>query len=168
MQKTKPPVDRQIAATGLLRSKILGTGGIWDWQNSWKCVYLHPAKFLEMSQFLSDSSDYNAERVADIDFASAVRLPQEGSASEVYKTRWHRRTVLVKRLKEEFRDSPLHLDALEKEYEIGVTLSHPSLPTYLAFDRDYIVMEYVDGDTLASMLKKDDPWLSGMWRQVLF
>lgn len=112
-----------------------------------------------MSQFLSDSSDYNVERGSDIDFSSAVRLPQQGSACEVYKTRWQRRTVLVKRLKEEFRDIPLNLDALEKEYEIGVNLNHPSLPTYLAFYRDYIVMEYIDGETLSSMLKEEDPWL---------
>lgn len=119
-----------------------------------------------MSRFLSDSSDYNGERLLEIDFASAVRLPQQGSACEVYKTRWQRRTVLVKRLKEEFRDSPLHLDALEKEYEIGVNLNHPSLPTYLAFHRDYIVMEYVDGDTLASMLKDRDPWLQNGKNQL--
>lgn len=112
-----------------------------------------------MSQFLSDSSDYRADGQSEIDFESAVRLPSEGSSCEVYKTRWQRRTVLVKRLKEEFRNSPLYLDALEKEYEIGVTLNHPSLPTYLAFDRDYIIMEYVDGETLASMLKEEVSWL---------
>ena len=119
-----------------------------------------------MSQFLSDGSEYNAERVSDIDFTSAVRLPQEGSVCEVYKTRWQRRTVFVKRLKEKYRNSPLHLDALEKEFEIGVTLNHPSLPSYLAFDRDYIVMEYVDGVTLASMLKEDDLWLGNGENQL--
>lgn len=112
-----------------------------------------------MSQFLPDSSDYRADGQSEIDFESAVRLPSEGSTCEVYKTRWQRRTVLVKRLKEEFRDSPLYLDALEKEYEIGVTLNYPSLPTYLAFDRDYIIMEYVDGETLDSMLKEEVSWL---------
>lgn len=118
-----------------------------------------------MSQFLSNSSDYNSNSISDIDFTSAIRLPQEGSVCEVYKTRWQRRTVLVKRLKEEFRDRPLHLDALEKEYEIGVTLNHPSLPTYLAFDKDFIIMEYVDGDTLASMLRDEDPWLQNKKNQ---
>lgn len=112
-----------------------------------------------MSQFLSNTSDYTSNRISDIDFSSAIRLPQQGSVCEVYKTRWQRRTVIVKRLKEEFRHSPLHIDALEKEYEIGVRLNHPSLPIYLAFDRDFIIMEYIDGDTLASMLREDDPWL---------
>lgn len=112
-----------------------------------------------MSQFLSDSKVYRSDDQSVIDFGSAVRLPSEGSTCEVYKTRWHRRTALVKRLKEEFRNSPLHLDALEKEFEIGVTLNHPYLPTYLAFERDYIIMEYVEGETLASMLKEDVSWL---------
>lgn len=120
-----------------------------------------------MSQFLSDSSDYRADGQSEIDFESAVRLPYEGSSCEVYKTRWQRRTVLVKRLKEEFRNSPLYLDALEKEYEIGVTLNHPSLPTYLAFDRDYIIMEYVDGETLASMLKEEVSWLRNGKNQLV-
>lgn len=109
-----------------------------------------------MSRFLSDSSDYNADGESEIDFESAVLLPCQGSACEVYKIRWQRRTVLVKRLKEEFRDSPLHLDALEKEYEIGVSLKYPGIPTYLAFGRNYIIMEYIDGQTLASMLESHD------------
>ena len=94
-----------------------------------------------MSQFLSDSSDYNIEPGSDIDFTSAVRLPQQGSASEVYKTRWQRRTVLVKRLKEEFRDSPLNRDALEKEYEIGVNLNHPSQPPLLSLGTNSMISQ---------------------------
>lgn len=121
-----------------------------------------------MSQFLPNSSDYHGEHLSEIDFSSAIKLPQQGSVCEVYKTRWQRRTVLVKRLKPEFRDSPLHLDALEKEYEIGVNLSHPYLPTYLAFCRDYIVMEYIDGNTLAELLSEDDPWLMNGKNQLSF
>lgn len=112
-----------------------------------------------MSRFISDVADYDNQSTSKIDFDKAIELKGSGSACDIYKTRWNRRTVFVKRLKKEYRDSPLYLDALEKEYEIGVGLNHPSLPTYLAFSRDFIVLDFIDGTTLADMIKSEDPWL---------
>lgn len=112
-----------------------------------------------MSQFLSSVSEYPTRNFSEIDFNDADKLEAEGSICDVYKTRWQRRTVFVKRLKEEYRDNPLYLDALEKEFDIGVSLNHPALPTYLAFGRDHIVMEFVDGITLKSLLESGNPWL---------
>lgn len=112
-----------------------------------------------MSQFITDAADYDAQSPVEIDFDKAVLLKGGGSICDIYKTRWHRRTVFIKRLKKEYRDSPLYLDALEKEFEVGVNLSYPSLPTYLAFSRDYIVMDFIDGLTLADMIGRGDPWL---------
>lgn len=112
-----------------------------------------------MSKFISDVADYDDQSSTRIDFEKATLLKGGGSTCDIYKTRWQRRTVFVKRLKKEYRNSPLYLDALEKEYEIGVGLNHPSLPTYLAFSRDFIVMDFIDGMTLADMIKAEDPWL---------
>lgn len=126
-----------------------------------------------MSQFLKHTDDYESDTAACIDFSEAVRLPGGGSTSDIYRTRWHRHEVFVKRLKEEYRDKPLYLDALDKEYEIGVRLRHPSLPTYREFHRDYIVMDYIDGCTLAELIRRGDPWLSseknvlGMLRELI-
>lgn len=113
-----------------------------------------------MSQFLKNTDEYIQGNVPEINFDDAVRLPGGGSTCDIYRTRWQRREVFVKRLKEEFRSKPLYLDALDKEYDIGVKLRHPSLPEYREFHRDYIVMDYIDGMTLAEMIAKCDPWLT--------
>ncbi|MDE5806355.1 MAG: protein kinase [Paramuribaculum sp.] len=113
-----------------------------------------------MSQFLKQENEYSIERSQGIDFDEAVRLPGGGSTCDIYKTRWQRRDVIVKRLKEPLRSKPLYLDALDKEFDIGVNLRHPSLPDYREFHRDYIIMDYIDGETLAVMIKRNDPWLT--------
>ena len=113
-----------------------------------------------MSRFLNKSNPYEESFGQDIDFDDALRLPDAGSICDVYRTKWQRREVFVKRLKEEFRNHPLYLDALDKEYEIGVSLKHPSLPDYREFHRDYIIMDYIDGTTLAEMIKSNDSWLT--------
>lgn len=113
-----------------------------------------------MSQFLKQENEYSTERSQGIDFDEAVRLPGGGSTCKIYKTRWQRRDVFVKRLKEEFRAKPLYLDALDKEFDVGVGLRHPSLPEYREFHREYIIMDYIDGETLALMIKRNDPWLT--------
>ena len=113
-----------------------------------------------MSQFLKQENEYSTEHSQGIDFDDAVKLPAGGSTCDIYKTRWQRRDVFVKRLKEEYRAKPLYLDALDKEFDVGVGLRHPSLPEYREFHRDYIIMDYIDGETLAVMIKRNDPWLT--------
>ena len=112
-----------------------------------------------MSGFLKDNSEYESERHSDINFDDTIRLNGGGSTCDIYRTKWQRREVFVKRLKEEYRTKPLYLDALDKEFEIGVKLKHPSLPEYREYHRDYIVMDFIDGLTLAEMIKRGDPWL---------
>ena len=112
-----------------------------------------------MSRFISEKPNSEESFLREIDFEDAIRLPDGGSTCDIFRTRWHRREVFVKRLKEEYRTNPLYLDALDKEYEIGVRLNHPALPDYREFHRDYIVMDYIDGETLANMIKRNDPWL---------
>lgn len=113
-----------------------------------------------MSQFLNDARAYHSENPTVLDFDDATKLLSAGSTCDVYRTRWQRREVFVKRLKEEYRTRPLYLDALDKEFEIGVNLKHPSLPVYHLFQRDYIIMDYIDGTTLADMIRYKDSWLT--------
>lgn len=113
-----------------------------------------------MSQFFKSADEYSASQFREIDFDGAERLMVGGSTCDVYKTRWQRRDVFVKRLKEELRTKPLYLDALDKEFDIGARLSHPSIPAYHEFHGDYIVIDYVDGITLYDMIKSGDPWLT--------
>ncbi len=113
-----------------------------------------------MSQFLNDDSQFSHDGRGEIDFDDAIRLPDGGSTCDIYRTKWQRRDVFVKRLKEEFRNKPLYLDALDKEFDVGVNLKHQSLPEYREFHRDYIVLDYIDGQTLAEMISRQDPWLT--------
>lgn len=112
-----------------------------------------------MSKFINDKINREENYRKEIDFEDAIRLPDGGSTCDIYRTKWQRHEVFVKRLKEEHRSNPLYLDALDKEYEIGTALKHPSLPDYREFHRDYIVMDYIDGRTLSDMIKSHDQWL---------
>lgn len=111
-----------------------------------------------MSQFLQHPDDYTPS-IADIDWDGAERLPTGGSTCDIFRTRWQRREVVVKRLKPELADKPIYLDAMEKEFEVGVGLTHPSLPHYRELHRTFIVMDFIDGVTLAEMLAANDAWL---------
>ena len=109
------------------------------------------------------SSGYENDHIAPsgaIDFSLAQKLERGGSTCDVYVTRYHRRRVFIKRLKEEFRFSPQHVAAFDKEYDIGVSLKHKSLPEYREFHDDYLVIDYVEGVTLADMIADKDTWLT--------
>lgn len=109
-----------------------------------------------MDEIVSGFGDINPASGESIDFQSARRLKSSGSACEAWVARLQRRRVFVKRLRPELRDNPVYLDALDKEFDIGVSLSHRSLPRYIEFQGDYIVMDFVEGDTLASLISNHD------------
>lgn len=124
----------------------------------------------DMPSGYGDNKESNFE---SINFSRATRLGRSGSTCDAYIVRMRHKTVFVKRLKEELRSSPRERTAFEKEYELGINLVHPALPIYRAKGDDYIVMDYVDGTTLADMIAKRDPWLMnsenirGMLRQLV-
>lgn len=91
-----------------------------------------------------------------VDFDVAKLLDVAGSTCDVYECTVQRRRTFVKRLKAEYRNNPLYRAAFSKEYDLGVSLSHPSLPRYVGFGGEYIVMDFIEGDTLADMMKRDD------------
>lgn len=67
--------------------------------------------------------------------------------------KWH----VLKCLKPAFADNPLYLGLLQKEFEIGYTLSHPNVVQTVSIEHVdglglCIVMEYVEGRTLRQML----------------
>lgn len=94
-----------------------------------------------------------------VDFAIARRLERGGSTCDAYECMVQRRRVFVKRLKAEYRDNPVYRAAFDKEYDLGVSLSHPSLPRYVGFGGNYLVMDFIEGDTLSDLIKRDDPRL---------
>lgn len=95
-----------------------------------------------------------------VDFSKATRLDRAGTTCDTFECTVQHRHLFVKRLKAEYRDIPLYRAAFEKEYELGVGLNHVSLPRYVGFGEDYIVMDYIEGDTLADLIRHDDPRLA--------
>jgi eukaryotic-like serine/threonine-protein kinase len=69
------------------------------------------------------------------------------------------RPVAIKLLSETLVEQPGFVDRFEREARIAARLSHPNLVTVhdLGFegDRPYLVMEYVEGETLAERLERD-------------
>lgn len=94
-----------------------------------------------------------------IDFSTAKRLKSSGMTCDAYVTRYLLRNVFVKRIKEEKRNDNVICAAFAKEAELGFSLDHKALPRYIFRGNDYIVMDFVDGQTLSSMIAESDPWL---------
>ena len=118
-----------------------------------------------MTDVSNDISGYSGndfkitEDGLDVDFSRAKLLKTTGTICDAYEFRQGTRRVFVKKLKPRFQNSPRHRAALGKEYDIGVSLSHPSLAVYRYAKNDYIVADFIDGKTLASMIQSRDPWL---------
>src|SRR5882762_3963700 len=83
-----------------------------------------------------------------------------GGMGEVYRARDTRldRTVAVKVLPEHLSDNPQRRERFEREAKAISSLSHPHIcPLYDVGHQDgidYLVMEYLEGETLAHRLKK--------------
>ncbi len=110
---------------------------------------------------ISGFSNDDNEMAFVIDFRSAKRLDRTGTTCDTYECTVQHRHLFVKRLKPEYRDNPLYRAAFKKEYELGVRLTHASLPRYVGYGEDYIVMDYIEGDTLADMIRRGDIRLKG-------
>lgn len=77
----------------------------------------------------------------------------------IYKSSGQRRNVVLKCIREEYRDNPLYCDMLRKEYEIGHSLNHPNIREYYSLTEDpelglTIEMEWVDGRPLEDLLEE--------------
>ena len=96
---------------------------------------------------------------SSIDFAHARQIKAGGTICDTFVARQGQRNVFIKKLKSKFSTSPIHIEALKKEFQVGTMLRHNSLPFYIDAKDDYIVMDYVDGHTLADMIGRNDLWL---------
>lgn len=113
-----------------------------------------------MSQFVDYSGWHHDNSDGELIFDEAVKIHGRGSTCDIYRTRWQCREIFIKRLKPELATKPVYLDALKKEFEIGAVLNHPSLPYYREFHDNYIILDYIDGVTLADMITNHDRWLA--------
>lgn len=105
-------------------------------------------------------SQFNEPKIIDALIAEAQPVELHGATCDTYYARMHGRRVFIKRLKEEFRFNPRYLSALEKEFKIGYRLEHKALPRYISFEHDAIVMDYVEGVTLAQFVTENPGYFS--------
>ena len=82
-----------------------------------------------------------------------------GTTCDTFSARFESRRVFVKQLKPEYSSNPVYRSAFQKEYELGVTLGHPSIPQYIKFTGDSLIINFVDGKTLHQMIQSLDPRL---------
>ena len=79
-----------------------------------------------------------------------------GSTCLLYRLRIGGRRLLLKQLKPELTGNPRLVEAFHKEFATGQTLHHLNLVEYKEIHESaeglYILMEYVDGDTLSQRM----------------
>lgn len=85
-------------------------------------------------------------------------VSHSGHARLFSATRYGKRYML-KCLKTDYRLTPIYQQALRKEFEIGLQLDHPNICHTIGIEDDEmlgstIVMEYIDGDNLQSLIDK--------------
>lgn len=85
--------------------------------------------------------------------------------SELWKCRMNGKFMVLKALKKEYRNSPVHANMLRKEFSLSYDLDHQSICKALDFRNvpdlgDCIVMQWVDGTALREMLPLRDRDLS--------
>ena len=82
-------------------------------------------------------------------YPDAELLPVSGTTCDCYRVKLYGKLHFLKRLKPELRTGPRYVSALQKEFETGYRLDHPHLVRYVSKGDDYLLTEYVDGETLA-------------------
>ena len=97
---------------------------------------------------------------AHIAHFEVLRLIGKGGMGEVYQAKDTRldRTVAIKVLPAHLSDSPELQQRFEREARLISSLNHPLICTLYEFGRedgiDFLVMEYLEGETLAERLKR--------------
>lgn len=107
----------------------------------------------------SSFHEIDAEKFSGINFDMARRLNIDSATYDFYVAEVDSRKLFVKRLKNEYRTKPFYRSALKKEFEIGRTLHHASLPSYVGFFGDYVAMDFVEGKSLSKLMSEGSVWL---------
>lgn len=87
-------------------------------------------------------------------------LPSAGTTSQCYKLVKGGEVMFVKALRENYQGEEQFRQLFRKEYEVGRVINSPYIVRYHSFEEDAqggcrLLMEYVEGDTLAERLKSD-------------
>jgi len=88
-------------------------------------------------------------------FEAIEQMDTQGATCDTFRVKLYGKLHFLKRLKPEYAGDIRYQEALLKEFETGYRLEHPNLVRYLSLDKDGILMEYVDGETLSQRLAKN-------------
>lgn len=87
-------------------------------------------------------------------FEAIEQVESQGATCDTFRVKLYGKLHFQKRLKAEYAGDIRYQEALRKEFETGYRLEHPNLVRYLSLDKDSILMEYVDGETLSQRLAR--------------
>lgn len=93
-------------------------------------------------------------------FDTIEQMDTQGATCDTFRVKLYGKLHFLKRLKPEFAGDIRYQEAIRKEFETGYQLEHPNLVRYISFDENCILMEYVDGETLAQRLAKNPDYFS--------
>ena len=93
-------------------------------------------------------------------FDTIEQMDTQGATCDTFRVKLYGKLHFLKRLKPEFAGDIRYQEAIRKEFETGYQLEHPNLVRYISFDENSILMEYVDGETLAQRLAKNPDYFS--------
>ena len=88
-------------------------------------------------------------------FDAIEQMESQGATCDTFRVKVYGKLHFLKRLKAEYAGDIRYQEALRKEFETGYRLEHPNLVRYLSLDKDSILMEYVEGETLSQRLTKN-------------
>ena len=100
---------------------------------------------MESSQFSDSQSRYE----------TIEQMDTQGATCDTYRVKLYGKMHFLKQLRPEYVGDIRYQEALRKEFETGYRLEHPNLVRYLSLDKDSVLMEYVDGETLSQRLTKN-------------
>lgn len=114
------------------------------------------------------SSGYTDDLANEIDTAGAIPVERgfsdlrecyvsESGHTRLFRASRYGKRYMLKCLKPDFLYTPVYRQALSKEFEIGLRLDHPNICRTIGMEEveglgAAIIMEYVDGETLADAL----------------
>lgn len=121
-----------------------------------------------MTEDKPNSSGYTDNLDNEMDNAGAIPVERgfsdlrecyvsEGGHTRLFSAERYGKRYMLKCLKPDFLYTPVYRQALSKEFEIGLRLDHPNICRTIGLEEveglgTAIVMEYVDGETLADIL----------------
>ena len=99
-----------------------------------------------------DASQFSANQPR---FEAIEQMDTQGATCDTFRVKLYGKLHFLKRLKAEYAGDIRYQEALLKEFETGYRLEHPNLVRYLSLNKDGILMEYVDGETLSQRLSQN-------------